>query len=529
MSRFYITTPLYYINGKPHIGTVYSTVLADVLNRYHQLFNQETFFLTGTDEHGQKCVQSAKEKELGNQEYCDMMAPEFENTWKSLDISYNMFFRTTWSVHKQAVQKCLWDLYNKKQIYESDYEGWYCVDEEAFYTKKDLVDGLSPSGKKVTHIKEKNYFFKMSNYQERLIRHIQENPQFIQPEQRRNEVLSFLKQPLTDLCISRPKSRLSWGVEIPFDKNFVTYVWIDALLNYVTGIGYQQAQKQEEFQKWWLDTGAVHIIGKDILLTHCVYWPCLLMALNIRLPKTILAHGWILNSSKEKMSKSTGEKMKPADLLKLFDKNSLRYFLIGDIPVGNDTPVSLSLIAKRINEDLSNNLGNLFRRITKMLHEHFHSQIPKAYTHSELVQLLNTKQILFEQMSQIQSLKALALQTAEKVKTDVQNLRVHLAVEKIVFLLSKTNKYLEQNVPWKLIKTDKKQCALVLRTSLEVLYLSAVLLKPVMPEKMNQLLESLSCPTDWPVSHFKTGKYPKPEKTIQELPPLFPKIKLNKR
>lgn len=508
MNHFYITTPLYYINDKPHLGTAYTTVLADVLNRYHRLIGYETFLMTGTDEHGQKCSQSAKQKNVPVQDYCNIMAKNFENTWKLLDISYDLFFRTTAGWHKQAVQKCLQELYDNKQIYESTYEGWYCTSEEIFYTSKDLVNGKSPNGKEVTKIKETNYFFKMSAYQELLIEHIHKNPDFIQPSYRKNEILGFLKNPLEDLCISRPKSRLEWGVEIPFDPNYVTYVWVDALLNYATGVGYQQTERKEDFEKWWVKTGALHLIGKDILITHCVYWPCLLMALGIKLPKTILAHGWLLNQSQEKMSKSTGDIMDPVDLLKIYNSNNLRYFLMRGVPVGKDAPVSHDLITRCINEDLSNNLGNLLRRTSTMIHKHFDSQIPE---------ISNNKKM--------EPLKNLGIQTAKSVKENISTLQPHLALEKIINLLNETNKFLEQQAPWKKIKEDKKETADILRTALEILYLSAALLKPVMPKKMNQLLKSLSCPDKWPLEYFERGDFPKAGEKIQELPPLFPKIK----
>ena len=335
MKRFYITTPLYYVNDKPHLGTVYSTVIADILKRYHQLFKYETFLLTGTDEHGQKCLQSAQKQNIPIQDYCNKMAQQFENTWKLLNISHNRFLRTTAGFHKQAVQRSLSDLYRRGLIYSADYEGWYCVSDESFYTAKDLRGGLSPTGKEVSKIQEKNYFFKMSAYQARLREHIIKNPNFIQPSAKRNEVLGFLKNPLEDLCISRPKSRVSWGVELPFDQEFVTYVWVDALLNYLTGIGWtgpnSAGASKSDWEKWWNEAGAVHIIGKDILITHAVYWPCLLMALGCRLPKTIFAHGWLLNSSQEKMSKSKGDVMDPKALLKFLDSDSLRYFLAGGV------------------------------------------------------------------------------------------------------------------------------------------------------------------------------------------------------
>ena len=512
MKHFYITTPIYYVNDKPHLGTLYTTVLADVLKSYHQILGFECFMLTGTDEHGQKCSQSASKNNIPVQTHCDKMAEQFKQTWKLMNISYNLFFRTTCLEHKQTVQKCLQKLYDDKLIYAADYEGWYSVSEEIFYAQKDLVDGKSPTGKEVTRIKEKNYFFKMSAYQEKLIKYIQEHPDFIQPASRCNEVLGFLKQPLNDLCISRPKTRLSWGIEMPFDTNYVTYVWVDALLNYASGIGFCQKGKEKNFQKWWEEAGALHLIGKDILITHAVYWPCLLMALNLSLPKKILAHGWLLNQSSEKMSKSQGDVMDPVELLKTYDADSLRYFLVREVPLGKDAPVSHDLIRQRINEDLANNLGNLLRRSTKMIHQHFESQVPEK---TALADDSLTKKI-----------KTMEKEVIEEVKKHILALKPAFALEKIVQLLDESNRYLEQKEPWKLIKTDKKTAGAVLSNILETIYLCAFLLKPIMPIKMEQILKSLNGAEEQPnlLDDFHKKEYIKTDKKIQELSPLFPRI-----
>ncbi len=525
---FYITTPLYYINGTPHIGTMYSTILADVLNRYHQLFGFESFFMTGTDEHGQKCMESAKKKGFSAQDYCDYMAQQFKNDWKSLNIAYNLFFRTTDPAHKKAVQASLQSLYDAQLIYEDWYEGWYCVSEEAFYTEKDLIKGLSPYGKPVTKIKEKNYFFKMSAFQEKLIQHIHTHPEFIQPENRRTEVLAFLKKPLTDLCISRPAHRLNWGIPLPFDKKFVTYVWVDALLNYATGVGYKQTDKKKSFQKWWENTGALHIIGKDILTTHCVYWPCLLMGLKLKLPKTILAHGWILTPSQEKMSKSTGKTKRLSELLQSFSADHLRYFLMKEAPVSKDSPFSTQRLTRILNEDLSNNTGNLLRRVTQILHRDFSSLIPPPGLIFKEGQMVFTPQsacLSPEQKKHLSCLKQRGIKVAQNLKHHVQDLRVHLALQEVIKLLREANKYMEDQAPWKLVKNNKESCALVLRAVLEVIFLCALLLKPVMPEKMTQLLNSMSCPTDlWPLNDFQTSEFPKEGVKIKNIPPLFPRL-----
>jgi len=282
-NNFYVTTPIYYVNDKPHIGHAYTTLLADVLARYHRLMGLPTWFLTGTDEHGQKVKQAAEKSGISTQEQVDKTVVRFQELWKKLEITNDDFIRTTEPRHKKVVQNFLQDLYDRDEIYRADYDGWYCVACERFYTEKDLVDGNCPEascGRKVEQITETNYFFRMSKYQDWLIGHIQENPKFIQPDFRRNETLGFLKKNLNDLCISRPKSRMDWGIELPFDKDFVTYVWFDALLNYISAIGCRA--NEEEFKKWWPAT--YHLIGKDILTTHTVYWPTMLKAMNLPMP-----------------------------------------------------------------------------------------------------------------------------------------------------------------------------------------------------------------------------------------------------
>ena len=293
---YYITTPIYYVNDRPHIGHAYTTILADVFARFYRKKGNSTFFLTGLDEHGQKVQQAAEDKGISPEEHCENMLPRFTELWEKLHISNDDFIRTTETRHKNIVQDLLMNVFKSGDIYEAEYEGLYSVSEERFITEKEAETGYFRDIKK---LKEKNYFFKMSNYQESLLRHIKENPNFIQPVHRKNEILGFLKKPLNDLCISRPKSRLNWGIELPFDKEYVTYVWFDALINYISSLGY--GEDTNSFKKWW--PASCHLIGKDILTTHAVYWPTMLMSAGIELPKTIFAHGWWLMSD-SKMSKS---------------------------------------------------------------------------------------------------------------------------------------------------------------------------------------------------------------------------------
>ncbi len=507
MSKFYVTTPLYYVNDKPHLGSAYSTTVADVLTRYQRLFGNEAHFLTGTDEHGQKVQQAADARGKSPQEHCDELSQVFKDTWKKLDIQEDIFFRTTDNYHKVVVQNTLQELYDREEIYPATYEGWYSVSEEIFYTEKDLVDGKSPTGKEVTRIEEKNYFFKMSKYQDQLIKHINDNPGFIQPESRKNEVLGFLKKPLADLCISRPKSRLSWGVEIPFDKDYVTYVWFDALMNYITGVGYGQSERKDEFDKWWNEAGALHIIGKDILITHCVYWPTMLMAMGVKLPKTIFAHGWILNRDNEKMSKSKGSVMSPLDLIETTEVDPLRYFLIHDVPFGSDAPVSHELIANRINNDLANKLGNLLSRSANLVQKYFEGKAPAETSEAE-----NASHI-----------KELSLKLGNRVKTHIEKYELVDALDVVIEILNEANKFLELRAPWKLAKDDPEAAGKDLKTALEVVRVSAIALTPILPTKMKAVLEVLGInEAKW--SDLDKWNAISAGTDIQKPQPLFPRI-----
>lgn len=506
MKRFYVTTPIYYVNDKPHLGTAYCTITADVLRRFHQLFGEETYFLTGTDEHGQKAQQAAEKRGMTPQAHCDDMVVNFQRAWEQLGIRYDQFFRTTSPTHKAVVQACLQKLFDKGEIYSDVYEGWYSVSEEIFYTEKDLVDGKSPTGREVTKIQEKNYFFKMSKYQERLIDHINKNPDFIQPDFRKNEVLGFLRQPLADLCISRPKTRLSWGIEIPFDRDYVTYVWFDALLNYATAVGLEQPGREAEFEKWWSKPGAMHLIGKDILTTHAVYWPTMLMALELPLPRMIFATGWILNKDHAKMSKSVGDVVNPVDIKELIGLDELRYFLVRDIHMGNDAPFSLELVESRINSELANNLGNLLSR-TGNLVEKFFGGIKPAFTQDD-ASSANLRE------------KCQALPTL--VKKEIENCRPSFALEHVISVLTLANKYMEEKAPWKMAKENLPEAGHVLATTLEVIRICGTLLSPVMPQKTSELLQRIGVPSstweklpDWPAI---------PEGTpIKKGEPLFPR------
>ena len=472
---YYITTPIFYVNAVPHVGTAYTAIMADILNRYHRLFGEETYFLTGVDEHGQKVQQAAEKRGLTPMEHCDSLVKEFEDAWKLLGVDYSVFFRTTAAVHRDVVQAALTKLHDAGEIYEDTYVGWYSVSEEIFYTEKDLVDGKSPEGKPVVKIEEKNYFFRMSKYQQKLIEYIDAHPDFIQPDYRRNEVLGFLRQPLNDLCISRPKTRLNWGIEIPFDRDYVTYVWFDALLNYATAVGFEQPGREAEFEKWWREGGPVHLLGKDILTTHAVYWTTMLMALGLPLPRVIFATGWILNKGHGKMSKSDGDVMNPVDVTEQVGVDELRYYLAREVHLGNDSPFGIDLVETRVNSELANNLGNLLSRSTNLVEKFFGGQKPAFGAEDEASRAIR---------------EACAALPA-KVREDVERMRPSYALEHVVHTLTLANKYMEDRAPWKVAKTDLAAAGHVLAVTLEVLRVCATLLLPVMPTKAAELLRRI--------------------------------------
>ena len=464
---FYITTPIYYVNDKPHIGHAYTTILADVLTRFNRGTGKDTFFLTGLDEHGQKVQQAAKRLGMSPKEHCDAMAPRFTDLWRKLHISNDYFIRTTDDRHKKVVKKVLEVVMERGDIYQSEYEGLYSISEERFITEKEADNGLYRDVKK---IKEKNYFFKMSKYQNQLIDHIKTNSKFIQPNHRKNEILGFLKNPLNDLCISRPKSRLNWGIELPFDHNYVTYVWFDALINYITAVGY--GINNRAFRKRW--PASYHLIGKDILTTHAVYWPTMLMSAGIELPESIFAHGWWL-MGESKMSKTLGNVVDPMDLIDDYGVDPVRYYLMREMVLGQDANFTIESFIQRYNSDLANDFGNLLSRVTTLIHKNYDGKIPSPG-------------VLQDQELSIKT-------NSEALITDVINMfegmRVNEAIEKIMQFIRNVNKYMEKNAPWKMVKEDKANAGRILYTATESLRIGAVLLFPVMPNRVSVLLDAL--------------------------------------
>jgi len=499
---FYITTPIYYANDEPHIGHSYTTILADVLSRYHRSIGEEVFFLTGLDEHGQKVQQAAEERGIDPQQHCDEMAQKWKLLWKKLHIRYDDFIRTTEPRHEKVVKDILTKVKDGGDIYMDEYGGHYCVGCERFYTEKELEDGKCPQHEKeLEFITEKNYFFKMSKYQQKLIDYINENPEFIQPQHRKNEILGFLRQPLEDLCISRPKSRLSWGVDLPFDHEYVTYVWFDALLNYVTSLGY--GSDPEFFEKWW--SQAIHLIGKDILMTHAVYWPTMLMSAGISLPKTIFAHGWWL-MEESKMSKSMGNVVDPMELIDDYGVDPVRYYLMREMVPGQDSNFTMSSFTKRYNSDLANDFGNLLSRVTRLIQKNFGGELPEwgDCTSAE------------------NGIKKVAEGTVIKVNELIHAMRINEAIEETMQFIRSINRYMEQQVPWKLVKEDKSAAGRVLITAAEALRLGALLLQPVMPNRTLIVLETLGAEN----TKLVWGQL-KPGNKLREHSALFPRIEVN--
>ncbi len=509
---FYVTTPIYYVNDKPHIGHAYTTVLADVIAGYHRRFGDPTWFLTGTDEHGQKVQKAADARGITPLQHADETVERYKELWKRLGIRNDDFIRTTEKRHTEIVQKILQDIYDRGLIYKAEYKGNYCVPCERFFTEKDLVDGnLCPDCRRpTTEITEYNYFFKMSQYQDWLIEYITSHPDFILPAFRANETLGFLKKPLGDLCISRPKSRLSWGIELPFDKDYVCYVWFDALINYISAIGYGTDPKR--FSTWW--PHAHHLIGKDILTTHTVYWPTMLKAIGIEPPHTILAHGWWL-SGKDKMSKSAGNVVNPMDMADKYGVDAFRYFLISEMTLGQDAGFTEDAFVTRYNSDLANDLGNMLSRAVKLTIREFEGKVPKPGT-----PLTENEKVLLSKVSN-------AVDVMEK---SIRELHPDKGIEEVISAVRATNKYMEQTAPWSLSKAGKKDyLATVLYTALECLRVVGGLLSPVMPEKMSVLLKSIGWKTEFTFKDLRSAGGLEPGSVITDPGQLFPRIQVEEK
>ena len=471
---YYITTAIAYTSRKPHIGNSYEIVLSDALARFKRMQGYDVFFQTGTDEHGQKIEEYAANAGVSPKEYVDGVAGEIKAICDCLNTTYDKFIRTTDADHEAAVQKIFKKLYDKGDIYKSEYEGWYCVPCESFFTDSQLVDGKCPDcGREVKKEKEETYFFKLSKYQKQLEEYIESNPDFIYPESRKKEMINnFIKPGLQDLCVSR--STFKWGVPVPFDDNHVIYVWIDALSNYITGLGYDTENNSEMFNKYW--PADVHIIGKDILRFHTIYWPIMLMALDIPLPKQVFGHPWLL-SGNDKMSKSRGNVIYADDLCDRFGVDAVRYYLLSEMPHAQDGTITYETIIERFNSDLANTLGNLVNRTVAMNNKYFDGVIQSP----EFTEDIDAE------------LKEMALGTLAKVTKLLDTYKVSDALSEIFDLAKRCNKYIDETMPWALAKDEEKKGRLgtVLYNLLEGIRFIAVLLKPFMPETSDKILEQI--------------------------------------
>lgn len=499
---YYISTAIAYSSAIPHIGNVYEAILADAIARFKRLDGYDVYFQTGTDEHGQKIEGRARDNELSPQAYVDHISSEIKRIYDKVHVQHDRFVRTTDADHVKAVQTIFKQLYDQDDIYLGKYEGWYSMADESFILEKDIIDGKAPSGDVPVWTSEDAYFLKLSKYQDRLIKHIEENPTFIEPDSRRNEMFqNFLKESLPDLCVSR--TSFKWGVPLPFAPGHVVYVWIDALSNYITGLGYHPDEPETEaFKKYW--PADVHLIGKDILRFHTIYWPIILMALGVELPKRVFGHPWIL-VNKGKMSKSTGNVMYTDDLVRYFGVDPVRYYVLHEIPFAADGNITYELLIERTNTDLANTIGNLVNRTIGMAHKYREGVV---------------KRVILNEPFEL-SLAEKAEAVLPKMKIAMESLRVADALEEVVQLARFANKYIDVSEPWNLFKDAAKTEVLnhVLYQLLETIRYVAVLLQPFIPETALRIAQQIGVDELTFASLERFGSYP--EQTLGKAEVLF--------
>ena len=505
---YYLTTAIAYTSGKPHIGNTYEAILADSIVRYKRQQGYDVRFQTGTDEHGQKVELKAAEKGVTPKEFVDEVSGEIRRIWDLVGTSYDKFIRTTDEDHEKQVQKIFKKLYDQGDIYKGEYEGMYCTPCESFFTTSQLVDGKCPDcGRECTPAKEEAYFFRMSKYADRLIEHINTHPEFIQPESRKNEMMNnFLLPGLQDLCVSR--TSFKWGVPVDFDPKHVIYVWIDALSNYITGLGYDvDGNHGELYKKYW--PADLHLIGKDILRFHTIYWPIMLMALDVPLPKQIFGHPWLLQGG-EKMSKSKGNIIYADDLASLFGVDAVRYFVLHEMPFENDGTITWELMVERMNSDLANTLGNLVNRTISMSNKYFGGVVNNAGVAEEVDE----------------DLKKVVLETQVKASNKMDDLRVADAITEIFTMFKRCNKYIDETMPWALAKDEAKKERLetVLYNLIESITIGASLLEPFMPETSKKILEQLNTQARAFDDMTEFGKYPSGNKVTEKPEILFARL-----
>ena len=507
MNKIYITTPIFYVNDKPHIGHAYTSVICDVLARFYRLNDCEVKFLTGTDEHGQKIEKASKDSGMNPKDFVDKISKNFLNLTKILNLSNDDFIRTTEKKHEKAVT-ALWNkLWEKEYIYLGKYEGWYSLKDESFYQEKELKkvneDFFTSDGGKVEWIKEESYFFKLSKFEEKLLKFYEDNEDFIKPRSRKNEVIKFVKNGLKDLSISR--NSFTWGINVPNSKDHIIYVWVDALTNYLTSIQYPD-QNNNSFSFW---NNAIHVIGKDILKFHAIYWPALLMAAGLKLPKQIFAHGWWTNEG-EKISKSLGNTVDPVKLIEKFGLDQLRYYLLREVPLGNDGDFSEKSFIMRTNSDLSNSLGNLLQRTLKFNNKHFNGKFPSniELKRKEFSNILNNGYLLYD-----------------SVQIHIKNFEIHKALESIWKFVDNLNKFIDDMEPWNKIKIDKEETAKIMAVLIESIRIIGIILQPFLPKSSEKILNTINVDTDKRAFKYlnKDSSLIKNSK-INEIKPIFPRI-----